>query len=47
MEQKKDTASRNYSQIIDYYNQALNINGSVDSDDLKKIKRRMSNLEII
>ena len=47
VEQKKDTASRNYSQIIDYYNQALNINGSADSDELKKIKRRMSNLEII
>lgn len=47
VEQKKDTASRNYSQILSYYNQAVNINGSADSDDLKKIKRRMSNLEII
>lgn len=47
VEQKKDTSLRNYSEILSYYNQALNINGSVDSDDLKKVKRRMNNLQII
>ena len=47
VEQKKDTAARNYSQILSYYNAVSKLDGASDSEDLKKVKRRMSNLEII
>lgn len=47
VEQKKDTASRDYSQILSYYNTVSKLDGAGESDDLKKVKRRMTNLEII
>ncbi|WP_143316573.1 serine/threonine-protein kinase [Clostridium sp. HBUAS56017] len=47
VEQKKESGARNYAVVKDYYAKASKLNGTNDSEEFKKLKRRMINLEII
>lgn len=46
IEQSKETG-KNYNEALNYYNTAINLPGANESEDFKKIKRRMVNLEIL
>lgn len=47
VEQTKGTGTRNYAAVKDYYSKASKISGADESDEFKKLTRRLRNLEII